>query len=902
MTSGAIWRRIDLHLHSPGVATFALPSGFDIQNDQGRLIDEYVDQLVAQEIRVGAITDYNGVREEWYTPLSEHAASKGIVLLPGAELSFNHGKYGLHVLAVFEMGTPPSSINSFILSLDQDPGTPLLNEDRTHRDITCTTNPVDGLTRLREKFDCLLIPPHPNQTNGFCKSLQPKDAAQFLSDLRPDALEHCPAGDLQRMRSTGVLDTALLERLAIVEFSDPKKVEDIGTKESPSGPRETYLRLSASDLGALRLALHDPTTRVSVPRPKPPTHPRIRSISFDGAGFLGSMNVDWNEYLNVIIGGRGAGKSAVIEGLRYALDLRVFDAGEHRAGLVRHALGSGGKVSVVVERLVGESTRKRYRIERIFGEAPRVYEDDTGRLTEIAPSEVFGPQAAPTVLGQREIYEVSRSSEYRIRLLDELIGEEAKRRAGEVAEAIELLRANAREIVEAREKLGKREEYEQRLKSIQHEMAVYEEHGVAAKLRDSTSLRVGETLIKSALTELQRSSEVWRNLAAEVLSPLQAVEDELKGADCKQKELLLEASAEIETLRGGFTARLDQGEADFTSAMKKIGAIQGRWTEALRPLEAELNKIKQELQGGSLDPDRLLALAGEQAELNPRIKELDRLEEALNALELRRAELIETSRQKRHEEHSLRRSRVEGIETALGERLRLRVEFKGQKDEYAVQLAALLKGSRVNEDAIQRLVSPDAADGPSLAEAIGEGSEEVARRYSLTSAVADRLVNWFTGDEVRMFELQVLSPADSLTVMLRIDGQDRPLDQLSGGQRATAILLLLFALKGRILILDQPEDDLDNRFVYEDIVAMLRVQKGIGDESEGRQIIAATHNANIPVLGDAELVLSLEARGDRAHVTGRSSIDHQETRELIKAVMEGGEEAFQRRAEKYESR
>lgn len=902
MTSGANWRRIDLHLHSPGVATFALPSGFDIQKDQSRLIDEYVDQLVAQDISVAAITDYNGVREEWYTPLSERAASKGIVLLPGAELSFNHGKYGLHVLAVFEMGTSPTSINSFILSLDQDPATPLVNEDRTHRDITCTTNPVDGLVRLREKFDCLLIPPHPNQTNGFCKSLQPKDAAQFLKDLRPDALEHCPADDLQRLRSTGVLDAALLDRLAIVEFSDPKKVDEIGTKQSPSGPRETFLRLSATDLGALRLALHDPTTRVSVPRPKPPTHPRISSITFDGAGFLGSMNVDWNEYLNVIIGGRGAGKSAVIESLRYALDLRVFDAGEHRTELVRHALGSGGKVSVVVERMVGESTTKQYRIERVFGEAPRVYENDTGRLTEIAPSEVFGPQAAPTVLGQREIYEVSRSSEYRIRLLDELIGEEAKKRASGVADAIALLRTNARGIIEAREKLGKREEYQQRLKSIQYEMAVYEEHGVAAKLRDSTSLRVGETLIKSALTELQRSREMWSSIAEEVLSPLQAVEDELEVADCKQKELLLEASAEIETLRMGLTARLDQGEADIASAQAKVEAIMGRWTEALRPLEAELNKIKQELQGGSLDPDRLLALAGEQAELSPKIKELDRLEETLKSLELRRTDLIEALRQKRHQEHSLRRNRVEGIEEALGGRLRLRVEFKGQKDEYAAQLAGLLKGSRVNEDAIQRLVSPDAADGPSLADAIGGGSEEVARLYSLTPAIADRVVNWFTGDEVRMFELQVLNPTDSLTVMLRIDGQDRPLNQLSGGQRATAILLLLFALRGRILILDQPEDDLDNRFVYEDIVAMLRVQKGIGDESEGRQIIAATHNANIPVLGDAELVLSLEARGNRAHVTSNNSIDHRGTRDFIKAVMEGGEEAFQRRAEKYESR
>ncbi|MGH8910332.1 MAG: hypothetical protein ACRD0K_28515 [Egibacteraceae bacterium] len=73
------------------------------------------------------------------------------------------------------------------------------------------------------------------------------------------------------------------------------------------------------------------------------------------------------------------------------------------------------------------------------------------------------------------------------------------------------------------------------------------------------------------------------------------------------------------------------------------------------------------------------------------------------------------------------------------------------------------------------------------------------------------------------------------------------------------MLLLLFALEGKPLVLDQPEDDLDNRFVYNDVVKLLREAKGIPDTAHRRQVIAATHNANIPVLGDAELVLALES-------------------------------------------
>jgi ABC-type cobalamin/Fe3+-siderophores transport system ATPase subunit len=118
------------------------------------------------------------------------------------------------------------------------------------------------------------------------------------------------------------------------------------------------------------------------------------------------------------------------------------------------------------------------------------------------------------------------------------------------------------------------------------------------------------------------------------------------------------------------------------------------------------------------------------------------------------------------------------------------------------------------------------------------------------------------------------------------------------GQKATAVLLLLFALEGRLLILDQPEDDLDNRFVFEDIVTLLRAQKGIRT-GERRQVIAATHNPNIPVLGDAEEVLVLSVEGGRMQILTRGSIDDAQVRRHVRTILEGGEAAFQRRAEKY---
>jgi hypothetical protein len=133
---------------------------------------------------------------------------------------------------------------------------------------------------------------------------------------------------------------------------------------------------------------------------------------------------------------------------------------------------------------------------------------------------------------------------------------------------------------------------------------------------------------------------------------------------------------------------------------------------------------------------------------------------------------------------------------------------------------------------------------------------------------------------------------------LKMDGQYRSLDHLSVGQCAMAVLLLLFGLENRILVIDQPDDYLDDPFVHEEILQMLREQKILKEKSQRRQIIFATNDATIPVMDDAELVIPLEARDDHVYVVGQASIDDHSIRELIQTIMHGGEDAFQERSKK----
>lgn len=140
----------------------------------------------------------------------------------------------------------------------------------------------------------------------------------------------------------------------------------------------------------------------------------------------------------------------------------------------------------------------------------------------------------------------------------------------------------------------------------------------------------------------------------------------------------------------------------------------------------------------------------------------------------------------------------------------------------------------------------------------------------------------------RQRELSAIRCPDRYVLELRMDdGTYRPLDDLSGGQRVSILLsLLLEAQDERPLVIDQPEDELDNRYLFETVLPALKRLKG------HRQIIAATHNANIVVNGDADHVILLEATAQRGHIEAAGAIEDAAVRDAIVRNVDGGDEAF----------
>lgn len=252
----------------------------------------------------------------------------------------------------------------------------------------------------------------------------------------------------------------------------------------------------------------------------------------------------------------------------------------------------------------------------------------------------------------------------------------------------------------------------------------------------------------------------------------------------------------------------------------------------------------------------------------------------------------------------LRGQRILALQKAakrLNKRLegKLKVEIVPGADR--TPLMAFLLGCKLDGVGEKRLAFIEDAEtiSPlSLAQSIQKGAADVQLDWGVTQMVADALTKLQSS---QVMELEALELEHRVDIFLNVahgqgDPAFRPLNKLSTGQQCTAILHMLLLENVDPLLMDQPEDNLDNAFIADRIVAELREAK------TSRQFLFATHNANIPVFGDAEWIgvftaaenhgcLGLEAQG---------SIDVPVIRDQVASILEGGRDAFIQRKEKYE--
>ena len=354
----------------------------------------------------------------------------------------------------------------------------------------------------------------------------------------------------------------------------------------------------------------------------------------------------------------------------------------------------------------------------------------------------------------------------------------------------------------------------------------------------------------------------------------------------KVREKGIEASASLKKALGVIK---DAG-LEIDSLKRRNSVDRENAEERARTIRRELNEL--DVGAGELTR-RANDLAERVAQLGV-LEELegDRLEK-IAVLQKKRRLVFENVEKDRVTQFESRRDVATALKELLGPELRTKVIESGMTDEYTSILMSAFRGSRLHYNTL----APQIANQMSpleLVEAVESNNVQ-----AVTEAVeidSNRAASVTAHLQSRNLSDLISAPIDDAVDLFLLDGVDyKKTDNLSIGQRCTVVLPFLLSSHGELLVIDQPEDHLDNAFITGTLIESLRAR------SKDSQFIFASHNANIPVLGEADLVVRLDSDGRRGFVQHSGILSEQETAQAITSLMEGGAEAFKRRAKFYES-
>jgi len=297
-------------------------------------------------------------------------------------------------------------------------------------------------------------------------------------------------------------------------------------------------------------------------------------------------------------------------------------------------------------------------------------------------------------------------------------------------------------------------------------------------------------------------------------------------------------------------------------------------------LKEEFAEIKREIKLPQINPDDFAKLNTELKTIELKLADIERSRQKKDELRRKLSQSLTELKTLWHSEYTALKTEIDKF-NSNSDSLKIEIEFQGRRDKFKDILKSSFRGTRLNDNHYESIISQYA-----------DFIEIFKDQTQLKNILKDTLFsNFATKFRENMAELLTYRVEDRFTIKYH----DKSLSEHSLGQRASALILFLLAQEDSgLIIIDQPEDDLDNQTIYDDVIKVLRRLKG------RIQFIFATHNANIPVLGDSEQIITCSCQNE-TFSSEVGSIDVHQIQQKIVKIMEGGEEAFNRRREIYES-
>lgn len=854
--------------------------------DHGLAEDAYhqalLEQCKALDIKVIGIADHGSV--ESVDRVREFLTPHGLVVFPGFEIASTEK---IHMVCLFPELTTKHELT---VALGK------LGVDTTKTSTWPSEHGCLKLAEIVEKLGGFWYAAHITGASGLLRLNKDGGGLPHIwTDHRSVRVAQIP----------GPPSELAVSYRQIVENTDPNykrerpiiviNAKDVAKPEDLSDPAATcWIKMTRPTFDAFKVAFLDPESRIRLKADmKTAPHGAIREMQVQ-RGYLDGLSLELSEHLNAVIGGRGTGKSTLIEFLRYALEVppKGKDALRRHQDIIKENLGKeSGQVELAVESAAQHG--KLFMVSRRYGEPPIVV-DDAGNVSQLQPSDLF---PSIEIYGQNEIYELAQDPQSQRKLLERFLplDSEAVRQREQLHKR---LQDNQQRLLKALDEHEALHEQAARLPKLTEQLQGFQAMGIEAKLAKIPLFARERQVVDRISEELQRVAEAAASLRDSIPDLTFLSDKTLEGLP--HASLLLPMRQTLEALRADLQQQLIGLQRSLAQSNTTLEPQMRVWNAAVTAGQREVEEAVAALPDMAGKSGREVGTAYRM--LTEEIERIKPLDARLATIARLRASLEQERKNVLAELSALRSRRATALQQAvkdLNERLKgqLRVGLAVESERAPLrEFLAACRLDGVGEKRLAWIDERDALTPLALAQAIRAGQATLAAQYSISPVVADALVKL---PRAKLLELEALELEDRVTIELNVahglQVNYRDLEHLSIGQKCTAVLHLLLLENPDPLIVDQPEDNLDNAFIAERIVRELRRAK------TERQFLFSTHNANIPVFGDAEWigVLSSPGSGSTERLQ-QGSIDVHAIRDQVATILEGGRDAFMQRKEKYD--
>lgn len=913
---GLRWYKCDFHLHTMSSKCYKT------QTDTPEM---WVKEVKEKGVQCVAITDHNDYQGiDQIKPLCE---KEGITVFPGVELSCDSSK--VHLLVLFDVICTSEDVREFLNSVG------IYKASYGESGCTCEGD-IKSVCLKAHKMGGLIIAAHIDEFNGISE-ISYDNMEEILDRKYIDAVQVVNSEIWNEYEDNNELDAICLKlgekygktisvnqakewhnafvlanksELPLLTFSDNPCAES----ESKHGlwgigNDYTWLKMNRTpNLESVRQALLSHDMRVksiceNVHKPDEEPELWINSIKiYDTILNTKEIAVHFNPQLNTIIGGRGSGKSSIIRML--AGGMQSFDAESldsiiqeqenfyKESGKDKFGKGKNGiftkdsKIEILFERASDTYKLVIKDIKKMDNQVRILYKFDKEEWVEIDDKNYLDFFKAQ-IYTQKQIYEIALDSNSLLNIIDEDI-DNFHQKLGEREASLSEVIAKWLEIWNLQKSIAEEAKIKTEISDIDDQINKYNESGISIALNEkqkyAAEKKAMDDYISQKNNQIERISKVINETITETI--------DYSGVNNQEMQALLEKDLNLlEDRKKAFSEIFELLAKDTNELIDSIN--KSEWSKQMNEAEEKYNEACHLLQGQGLDFNKLDELLEKK---KAKLKDLDK---------------INSDKQQLKNAESERKQLYAHYEDLVKEIAMLRLKFIKHVIGEDSNVKFDIQRSRNRSSFIQTMKSVLNRDNATIEEDINKLANiffaskgiEKFRQQMWNIRKEDDKKSYSGRTRTAILEMQPESfarmisflPEDDLKVSYKPENSSKyiPLSNASAGQKTTAILTFLLAYGDLPLLLDQPEDDLDNKLVYDLIVTRLKKTKS------KRQIIIVTHNANIPVNADSEYIVSMNSETDEVAVKFEGTMDDENIRKEICDVMEGTKYAFEMRAKKY---